>query len=155
MKIQHDTTHYAMQVMKRNKKILNVRSLGYTLKSHRKCLQSLKYSYFNVSRPHSNKNPDLIRHDINLIFYPNFILNYHYSDQISKKAKSLKPCVFKSFSDSFWLREKDSNLRPPGYEPGKLPTAPPRDIKKGLIPERSHGAGDRGRTGTVAMTIGF
>ena len=26
-----------------------------------------------------------IRHDINLIFYPNFILNYHYSDQIFKK----------------------------------------------------------------------
>ena len=84
-KILQDTTHYTMQVTQRNKKICNVRPLGYTPKSHRECLRSLKYSYFNVSRPHSNKNPDLIRHDINLIFYPNFILNYQYSDQISKK----------------------------------------------------------------------
>ena len=75
-----------MQVTHSNKKICNVRPLGYTPKSHRECLRSLKYSYFNVSRPHSNKNPDLIRHDINLIFYPNFILNYQYSDQISEKA---------------------------------------------------------------------
>ena len=27
-----------------------------------------------------------------------------------------------------WLRGKDSNLRPSGYEPDELPTAPPRDI---------------------------
>ena len=26
------------------------------------------------------------------------------------------------------LRELDSNERPPGYEPGELPTAPPRDV---------------------------
>ena len=29
---------------------------------------------------------------------------------------------------SSWLRGSDSNGRPPGYEPGELPTAPPRDI---------------------------
>ncbi len=33
---------------------------------------------------------------------------------------------------SLWLRERDSNPRPLGYEPNELPAAPPRVV---LVPE--------------------
>ena len=32
-----------------------------------------------------------------------------------------------------WLRGEDSNLRPLGYEPNELPTAPPRDVLTSII----------------------
>ena len=53
------------------------------------------------------------------------------------------------FSHFLWLRGQDLNLRPPGYEPDELPTAPPRDNAMLLHLIFFFGAGDRGRTGTI------
>ena len=55
------------------------------------------------------------------------------------KTKNTENLMFSVFFN-VWLRRQDSNLRPLGYEPNELPTAPPRDInmvpKTGIEPVR-------------------
>ena len=51
----------------------------------------------------------------------------HFSLHTAVKQKSRKPFL-QRISDRALLRRQDSNMRPPGYEPGELPTAPLRDV---------------------------
>ena len=46
----------------------------------------------------------------------------YFKDKKQKKSGNL------TVSGQIWLRGKDLNQRPPGYEPDELPTALPRDI---------------------------
>ena len=45
-----------------------------------------------------------------------------------EKTSQMRIFSVRHMGGLIWLRGKDSNLQPPGYEPGKLPIAPPRDI---------------------------
>ena len=45
------------------------------------------------------------------------------------KTKKRHNSLFYSLLCRYELRRQDSNMRPPGYEPGELPTAPLRDVK--------------------------
>lgn len=62
---------------------------------------------------------------------------------VSSMVQTIDPHLLTGMgSGVIWLREKDSNLRLPGYEPGSLPTDVSRDnlfIQDLLVPElRQH-----------------
>ena len=51
------------------------------------------------------------------------------SDIIYRKANIIEKTLVQKNMSFFWLRRRDLNQRPSGYEPDELPTAPLRDIE--------------------------
>ena len=63
-----------------------------------------------------------------LLFNITLIIVFRQSHLNEKNTADIVDCVW-------WLRGKDLNQRPPGYEPDELPTALPRDILNfGVVP---------------------
>ena len=60
-------------------------------------------------------------------------------------TRIFSPLLYRLSYRAIWLRGQDLNLRPSGYEPDELPTAPPRDI--------NDGAPNQIRTGDLILTM--
>ena len=58
-----------------------------------------------------------------ILFDPPFV-----ADLSQYKTKKRHNSLCYNLLCRYELRRQDSNMRPPGYEPGELPTAPLRDI---------------------------
>lgn len=54
-------------------------------------------------------------------------------------------------NSSPWVREQDSNLRPPAYGAGELPTAPSRNVKVGISVRLAPTAGSVSILGVTIM----
>ena len=59
--------------------------------------------------------------------------------QTSHPVKRFSKINLKLFYLLSWLRGQDLNLRPSGYEPDELPTAPPRVRQRGALSRHSPG----------------
>ncbi len=64
---------------------------------------------------------------IRLIYRQPRALKLSGKSESSAPVKTKTQRVLHCVDFTFWLRGKDSNLQPPGYEPDELPIAPPRD----------------------------
>ena len=58
-----------------------------------------------------------------------FTIHWYYMSHLSQyKTKKRRNPLLYNLLCRYELRRQDSNVRPPGYEPGELPTAPLRDV---------------------------
>ena len=80
----------------------------------------------------------------------------HKNERPAKVLKSKNNRLESEDSRRFWLRGRDLNPRPPGYEPDELPAALPRDMvvpETGVEPARSFGTQDfKSRASTNSAT---